>query len=66
MTKQITIKKDIDGEYRVPSLKGDRDEDGAYYTDEREDAFNTCYAIHGSDVDPVVRNVRHHGYGNWK
>ncbi len=49
MTKRITIKYDTGWEqYAAPGPDGT--EAQCYYTDDREDAIDTCRAIYGVDV----------------
>lgn len=52
----VIIQKDINGEYRVPSLE--RTEAGAYYTDDRQDALETAKKIHGADVSLSIKRVK--------
>lgn len=61
MTSNITvvIKRDQNGEYRVPDVEHNS-ESCAYYTDDCDDAVDTCYAMNGHDVKIVVRSVRCH------
>lgn len=52
--RKINIRFDGD-EYRVPGP--DRTEAQAYYTDDREDAIDTCKAIHGRNVRVLFKRV---------
>lgn len=54
----VTIKKDAYQEYRVPAPDGG--ELGAYYTDCRDDARDTCHAMWGDAVIVKFRTVREH------
>jgi hypothetical protein len=50
----VTIEK-ADGEYRVPAEDGY--EDGAYYTDDKEDAVSTAKKVFGDDATIKFRSV---------
>lgn len=52
---KITIEKEPDGEYRVPSEDGY--EDGASYTDYKEDAIAIAKRVFGKDVEIKFRSV---------
>ena len=53
---QIPIR--FDGyEYRVPGPAGTLNEPQAYYTDDRQDAFDTARCEHGTAVRFTVRRV---------
>lgn len=55
-SKVVTIEKSLDGEYRVPAEDGY--ENGAYYTDDREDAIDTAIHIYGANAQIKFRSVR--------
>jgi len=53
--ERIQIRRNIDGEYEVPSLnsKGELD---IYFTDDKEDAIGTAKMIHkGTEITCVIR-----------
>ena len=53
----VTIEKDSStGEYRVPAKDGY--ENGAAYTDDKQDAIGICKKVYGNDVDIKFRTVR--------
>jgi hypothetical protein len=58
----IVIKRNADGEFRVPGpdihADATRREAAAYYTNDREDAENTAWHMHGLDVELRFRSVR--------
>jgi hypothetical protein len=51
---KITIEK-ADGEFRVPAKDGY--EDGAYYSDDKEDAIAVAVEMYGQDVEIKFRSV---------
>ena len=53
-SKLVTIEKS-QGEYRVPSEDGY--EDGAYYTNDRDDAIGVAKKVFGADIDIKYRSV---------
>ncbi len=56
MTKRITIKYDTGWEqYVVPGPDGT--EAQTYFTDDKQDAEDTCRAIYGADVQITHRRV---------
>lgn len=56
MKTTVTITKDYDGEFRVPSPDGS--EAGAYYTDDKEDAEGTVRNFMYKDADQIVIKYR--------
>ena len=51
---RIQIRKNVDGEFEVPSLnsKGKLD---IYYTDDKQDAIGTAEMIHGKGITCIIR-----------
>jgi hypothetical protein len=55
----VTIQKDQNGEFRVPGPAG-KEEAGACYTDDKQDAVGTAKAMYGADVVCKFKTVEQH------